>query len=72
LKVALNTLTLTLYCITGTAFAYQDDSSSDSDDEIQRQYRTAIKTANSIKRSDTFHSIKSGRSASRVAKNKGL
>ena len=54
----------------GTAFAYQDDSSSDSDDEIQRQYRTAIKTANSIKRSDTFHSIKSGRSTSRVAKNK--
>ena len=54
----------------GTAFAYQDDSSSDSDDEIQRQYRTAIKTANSIKRSDTFHSIKSGRSTSRVAKSK--
>lgn len=58
----------------GTAFAYEDDdSSSDSEDEMQKQYRTAIRTANSFKRSDTLHSVKSGksvRSTGRVPKSK--
>ncbi|XP_071162833.1 synaptotagmin-14-like isoform X4 [Mytilus edulis] len=43
----------------GSAFAYEDEeSSSDSDDEMQNKFHKA----HSIKRSDTLHSIKSGKS----------
>ncbi|CAC5402921.1 SYT14_16 [Mytilus coruscus] len=43
----------------GSAFAYEDEeSSSDSDDEMQNKFHKA----HSIKRSDTLHSIKSSKS----------
>ena len=55
-----------LSLISGTAFAYaDDDTSSDSDDEMQKQYRSAIQAAHSIKRSETSQSVRSGRSARR-------
>ncbi|XP_069118703.1 synaptotagmin-14-like isoform X2 [Argopecten irradians] len=47
----------------GSAYAYQDDeTSSDSDDEVLKRYQSTLTTTQSIRRTDTTNSFRSSKS----------
>ncbi|XP_060080348.1 synaptotagmin-16-like [Ylistrum balloti] len=47
----------------GSAYAYQDDeTSSDSDDEVLKRYQSTLATTHSIRRTDTSQSVRSCKS----------
>lgn len=48
----------------GDAYAYDDSSSSDSDDEVLKRYQSTLKQRGSIQRSDTRQSISKSHSTS--------
>lgn len=59
-----------LFNYTGDAYAYDDSSSSDSDDEVLKRYQSTLKQRGSIQRSDTRQSISKSYSTSAKKKSK--
>ena len=52
---------------TGASYAYEDETSSDSDDEVLKRFKSSMETTAAIKRSNSRYSQKGDNSVSKSA-----